>query len=469
MTVRFRLIFSPLLIAWLLLTSAVAAANPLYQQGKQHWLAGDYAAAMTALLEVRQQAYGRTAEIDYMLGTSGCRLPGRQDWGLRVLNFTLYSYALDTPSRARVKTEMQSCHLATAAQPTLAATAVGTLLVAGASGQGKMYYSVGQDNSLLSYPAKRVLDIPDAEFSSRLFTIDQPAAAAERVRRLVPSFTVHASGRFVMATQSGQSIAELDRIAASLERYFDFLQRQFDISRPPTLISIYLVPSIADLRKLAKQLHGLAVNPATIGYTYRDDQSAVALVSGVKTGTLYHELFHLSVRRQFGDIPQWLDEGIASLYEVSSFRGDSLFGEPNWRGEIIKQLGHELPSLERIITADWFPFDASDFEQDRDQIGVSTQQLALQSAVNRYFILYLQEQGRLADVYRSFRDRQPDDFPADPKRDAVARVEAVLQQPLPETQAAFSGWLKQVLKDGLARPATSDNVGKDLPTPKSKP
>lgn len=461
MTVR---IFLTLLL--LFFCHNISAAESSLLTGKQHWLAGEYAAAVTVLLEHRQQAYGRTAEVDYMLGTSACRIQGRQEWGSRVLNLMLYNYALDSASRQVVQNEMQRCQQTDALPAVAAAGTIGTLLVAGASGQGKMYYALGQENSLLSYPARRVRDIAATEFASRLFTAEQQEAAVSKVRTLVPNFKVHASGRFVLATQSGHQPAELDRIAAGLERYFDFLQRYYQIARPNNLVTIYLVPSPHDLRKLAEQIHGLAVNPATIGYTFRDDQSAIALVSGVKTGTLFHELFHLSVRRQFGDIPQWLDEGIASLYEVSAFHQDRLLGEPNWRGEILKRFGDNMPTLERIITSDWFPFDVTELERDQDQVGTSTMELAVHAAANRYFILYLQEQGKLAAVFQTFRDREPDDFPADPKRDAIARVEAVLQQPLADTQRAYATWLRRVLTHGLPRSAPATEViEKELPQP----
>ena len=35
-------------------------------------------------------------------------------------------------------------------------------------------------------------------------------------------------------------------------------------------------------------------------------------------------------RNNFGDIPPWLDEGMASLYEVSEVSGNHILGLPNW-------------------------------------------------------------------------------------------------------------------------------------------
>ncbi|NQD38100.1 hypothetical protein HPT27_13790 [Permianibacter sp. IMCC34836] len=448
-----RVLLSSLL--WLLMAYVPPGfAESSYQTGKEKWVAGDYAAALTALLEFRKQAFGRTAEVDYMLGTSACRLPARQEWGLRVLNFTLYNYALDDSSRQQVQTELQKCQQAGLSGERLAvAGAIHAVLVAGASGQGKMYYDLGSENSLFAYPARHVREIAEAEFSARLFTPQQLPEAKAKISSLVPEFTVHGYGRFVLASHAGHSVSELEQLATKLDRYFAFLQQRYAITAPTSVVSVYLVPTVAELQQLAERLHGLAVNPNTIGYTYRNDQSAVAMVTGVNTGTLFHELFHLSVRNGFGDIPQWLDEGIASLYEVSTFRQQELFGLVNWRGELLKRFSRDIPPVAKVISSDWFPFDVQELERDRWQDGQSNRELAVQMAANRYFILYLQEQGKLTDVYRSFRDRDLDALADNPHQDALKRVEQVLGKPMSTIEAEFGAWLKQVLQHGLPAPA----------------
>lgn len=454
---------------WLI---GAAQAEPLYEAGKAHWLAAEYQPAYDALLDFRQQPYGRRPEVDYMLGTSGCRMAGKQQWGARVLRYTLYNYPLVESSRALVKRELALCQAATEPLGPLAASQPGidSFVAAGASGSGKLYAPADRANPVLTYPARRVRELPPGELVARRIALDQADAAIAMVKRLAPGLpSVATSARFVLASSAGHSSEQLRQIGRQLARYLDFLQRTYQIELPDRYIAIYLVPGPADLGKLARSLHGLDMGPhsPTIGYTFRDDQSAVAVVSGMGIGTLFHELYHLTVHRGFGDIPQWLDEGIASLYEVSAFYGDALLGEPNWRGKVIDLFAPpQRRSVRQIISSDWFPFDVQELTRDTDGVGRATMALSLQMAVNRYLMLYLQERGLLPTVYSAFRDRDPGNVLDDPALDTVARFEGVVGQPIDAFSRDFERWLDQVQKQGLKRNAAPDlSIRKYEPPP----
>ena len=69
------------------------------------------------------------------------------------------------------------------------------------------------------------------------------------------------------------------------------------------------MPDRNSLRQIARTLHGIRLPEEAIGYTFRNDMSVSGLIqSPRRTGTLAHELFHLLVRNDFGDVPPWLDE-----------------------------------------------------------------------------------------------------------------------------------------------------------------
>lgn len=104
-------------------------------------------------------------------------------------------------------------------------------------------------------------------------------------------------------------------------------------------------------------LHGLEVAFGTIGYSFKNDLSVSAVVRGPYAGTLKHELTHLLVRTNFGDIPPWLDEGLAALYEVSRLEGDYLRGLPNWRAEVLKRYWDGEPQVTELLGMNWKQFD----------------------------------------------------------------------------------------------------------------
>ena len=447
--------------------AAPAAGQSLYDAGRQDWLAALYPQAYPPLFSYRASPYGRTAEVDYMLGTSGCRMDGRRVWGARVLNYILYSYALSNDSRRQVIAERDLCRSPQVALAPAGRSAMDAMIATGAtaSARGKLYYEIphGDTKPAAAYPAHRVREIPAADLAARRVPLGQPGRIRAVLAPLAPEgASVHVVGRFALVVAAGQTDAELARLGDILEAYVGFLHRAYGMAPPDHYITLYLMPDTGSLRTLANRLHGLDVSPAALGYTYQADLSTVAVIRGDQAGTALHEMFHLLVRGNFGDVPQWLDEGTASLYEVSARRGDRYVGLPNWRGGVLRAFGYESPTLGAMIASPWFSFDRA------DQIGTaqawdsefSGDRAAAHMATARYFALYLQDRGRLGEVYKAFQARDPG-AADDPGAAAVALVERTLGEPMPTTQASYDLWLKSALNGDMTNaPGT---IGKTLP------
>jgi hypothetical protein len=119
------------------------------------------------------------------------------------------------------------------------------------------------------------------------------------------------------------------------------------------------------------------------------------LVMNISTGggTLVHELTHALVDFDYPAVPDWFNEGLASLHEQCTFRdgnkGPWIEGLVNWRlpglQEAIRK--QRLRSLETLI-------EANDFRGDLEGTNY---------AQARYFCMYLQEQELLPDFYRALR------------------------------------------------------------------
>lgn len=137
-------------------------------------------------------------------------------------------------------------------------------------------------------------------------------------------------------------------------------------------------------------------NVSVYGY-YKPSQRTMVMNIATGGGTLVHELTHALVDFDFPEIPDWFNEGLASLHEQCRFRADGsgMDGLVNWRLPALQKAIAEkrLRTLEELIGSDDF----------RGRLE------GLNYAQARYFCLYLQERGLLKKFYQAFRDVQKDD------------------------------------------------------------
>jgi hypothetical protein len=405
------------------------------------WQAERYDEAFDRLVRYRSAAaYGKNEVVDYMIATSACRTR-RADLGRQLFESMLYHYSLDRQSRELVTRERSRCPPAVATRPVSLVTSAAGPVAAGT--RGKMYYVLNRrpgdaEVPLANQPARVVREIPESEFRSRLFAPTERAAAIARVSASwgTNGVRVRSFGPFVLASRT-HSESEMRTIADGLSAYLDFFVTRFGMSRPESLITVYLATNAATMRSLARALHGIEVSEFSIGYSFRNDQSMVAIIPGMVTGTLAHELFHLVVRRDFGDVPAWIDEGFAALYEVSRLQPDgTVQGLPNWRGEVIRKTGGpESPRLEALLHADWVEFNADDSEAFLQ---------ALNHAKARYFALYLQSLGKLHEAYRLMRERDVLKAPGSIREESVITIERLLGKRIADIDRDFIAWFNQL-------------------------
>jgi hypothetical protein len=394
-----------------------------------------------------------------MLGTSGCRLDDRREWGGEVLDWMLYAYALTYDSRQVIRNERDQCR--TIELVSLVDTQIDAIVEqqsAGMTGRGKTFYwSDVARQPIASYPIRRIRDIPREEFLSRRIALSDPERAAGQAQALYPRAEIRVAENVVIVSHTGHSQDQMASIARTLDRFMGFLDDTYGIAPPDYFLSIHLVESQFAVSQMANTLHGLDVSAASVGYAFVDDGSVVGAVRDTAVGTIFHELFHLLVRSGFGDVPQWLDEGIASLYEVSGRSADTYFGLVNWRGRVLELLWNERPSVEELIRSEWFLFDDpeqlrvlqsddlegfTDYGEGRDQAAVM--------AMARYFLLYLEQRGELVNVYTAIRDRGFSEIDGPAREHAVRLVEETLGRTTAELDAEFSDWFRNTAAPGIS-------------------
>jgi hypothetical protein len=205
--------------------------------------------------------------------------------------------------------------------------------------------------------------------------------------------------------------------AAALHRKF------FDRAEPSEPILILLFESAESYKRLAKKWLG---DQPTTPYGYFRRDNIMVMNVGTGTGTLVHELVHALIRPDFPDTPEWFNEGLGSLFEQCTLAHRDIRGLENWR----------LPALQRAIRDEKL---RSLREMIQDEQFYGDKNVGLNYAQARYLLMYLQEQGKLADYYHKLRAGQAED------KTGVKTLETVIEpKTLGEFEKAWRAWVMQL-------------------------
>jgi len=271
-------------------------------------------------------------------------------------------------------------------------------------------------------PSQKVQAAPTISSLHREFDIDELHAGVEEGLAPATSETAKREQRRLTivcderARQLGQELNDRDRIIvrppfviggdlseAEMDRYYSDTilptKRALDLAyfdqSPDRPLTLLLYSNERGYRDVAWKLDRR--NTANYyGYYIRTERRIVANI-GTGDGTLAHELTHALGHFDFPNMPEWFDEGLASLYEEADFSDDGLQlnGLSNWR------LNHLLSAMQDRRLGNLESLVASR--------NIREEQQAVEYAHARYFCLYLQERGLLPFFYRKFRDRATSD------------------------------------------------------------
>lgn len=169
----------------------------------------------------------------------------------------------------------------------------------------------------------------------------------------------------------------------------------YDLVPPSEPITLLLFRDQASYEGHSLRLYG-DQGISIFGY-YKPQSRVVVANLGSGGGTLLHELTHALFAFDFPRMPDWFNEGIASLHEQASLELDrrEITGLVNWRLPVLRQAEESgtLGSIHDLVTGHDF--------RGADQ--------GVHYAQARYFCMYLQQQGKLSEYYTLFRDQQVHD------------------------------------------------------------
>lgn len=241
--------------------------------------------------------------------------------------------------------------------------------------------------------------LPALALAGHAFLADPTAPEYEKraaaLREKLPrGFTVVVEPPFVVAGDEPAATVRL-RAEKTVRWAATHLRKQFFETGPIGILDVYLFKDKASYEKYALELFG--EKPETpFGYYSREDR---ALVMNIATGggTLVHEIVHPHVEADFPDCPDWLNEGLGSLFEQSAERDGRIVGLTNWRLAGLQAAVREgaVPSFEKLLATNSAEFYG-------DERGVHYAQA-------RYLCYWLQEKGLLERFYKTFRAGRAED------------------------------------------------------------
>ena len=431
----------------LLLAFCTVATSAFCQKkiDKQHFVNllnnKSYGRVFDECMNMRNGVYGKCAILDYFIAKSLC-LDGYQQKSNEWLNYILANYPLRDATRNFISNDIGECKKNNT-PGSLSNILTLPLPQASVSGMTKLgpIFNCADKSQLIIWNNL----FSEEELEARLFSETQKTLCVRKIQSVVGTqYHVNAADRFVIVTKASQAVtdAQIQKVKTALEKAFQFYKTYYNLSAPDKLITVYLMPDQKSLHQIAYKIHGIDVGKATLGYSLLTDLSLLGIADPEQVGTLYHELFHLLIRTDAGDIPAWVDEGLASLYSIYIWNGNTLKGsESTWR---ITQLRHEyltatdtkMPLLKQLVSFNWAEYNGG------EEINLCN--ASVNYGLSNHLMIFLQEKNLLQSLVTSFKSRKSPGKNTDLRaKTNVEILEQVYRSPIDSIQKDFENWFKQ--------------------------
>lgn len=280
--------------------------------------------------------------------------------------------------------------------------------------------------SLCAAPEARASPPKDAAtpFGSYDLDADLDLRKREATAELGPRTEMEVvEGTFVVAAPGGRRAlaSALDVTRKALSAYFN---GRFE-KRPTRAISVYLFPTAAPYEAYCQKRDSAdCISP--FGF-YSHGERRIVMNVGPGIGTLTHELIHPLVEADFPTAPDWINEGIASLFEHFYFSAPGeIHGGKNWRHpRLARALRSEQERSDASLPT-LFALSDQQFRGDKEDLNY---------AAARYLCQWLDQRQQLWPFYQRWRDH----FAEDPSGEKA--FEAVVGKTPAEANAEWTAWV----------------------------
>jgi hypothetical protein len=403
---------------------------------------GKYQQVFDEAMQIRNSVYGKCAIVDYFIAKSLC-LDNHKQKSIEWFQFIKDSYPLKSNAKQFISNEMQSCSGNNVSPMALSNSFTVPLPQAGVSGVSKTGYVYDCSNREQLVNFENL--VTEEELEARLFRKEEQRTAYIKTKELVgTNYAVDTSSRYILVSPASSNFSRnnVELVAKELDKAYTFFVSYYKLRAPDKLITVYLMPDIVQLQLIAKKIHNVAVPKELLGYSLLSDLSLLGIADPYNVGTLYHELFHLMIRTDAGDIPAWADEGIASLYAVSTWQNNKLMGNGNtWRirslnSVYLREVHGKIPLLKDMLSYNWEEFNGG------EENNLCT--ASINYALANHFLIYLQQKNLLQPLVQVYRTRgNPGKAGDAPKLlSNIAIVEKLLNKPIDAIQDDFDKWFE---------------------------
>ena len=232
-------------------------------------------------------------------------------------------------------------------------------------------------------------------------------------------------GTFVVAAPGRRALASA--LAVTRQALSAYFNGRFE-KRPTRAISVYLFSTAAPYDAYCKKRDSAAcISP--YGFYGHGDRRIVMNV-GPGLGTLTHELIHPLVEADFPGAPDWINEGIASLFEHFYFSAPGeIHGGKNWRHpRLVQAMRSDKERLDASLPT-LFALSDGEFRGDKEDLNYASA---------RYLCQWLDQRQKLWPFYQRWRDHFADD-PSGAKS-----FQAVVGKTPAQADAEWTAWVLQL-------------------------
>ena len=406
------------------------------------------------LAEVKRNSAraGELASIDLIIACSYCLGDEDPRRGKAVLDKITNNYRLNRKQERSVQQIRAVCGTPSASVrlPELdvvqAVRDMGQVAVRG--GSAKSGWEITLDDRFRTVELDTSATPPPPTHAASFSLAQKEAAAAyyaslyadENARRTLSEY-------FLIYSLSRVSRNDLRALGIRLDQLLTAYAEAYGFDRPDGLITLHIAATDAQVNRLSRALYGFELGTDNRGYSDIKNRGMLVKIEDLSyQGTLLHELMHILVNYNT-TLPPWLSEGFPALFEAATANG--MRGIGNWRYHILKNVlpfqrpdsGYRSEYLSpRLFEMSWAEFDAQ-LDSEPGELTIDRLQQAVNHAAARYFVLFLQERGRLEATVRAFSDFHYGHPSFEQYATNTELIEAVMGEPMDDIWEAYILWL----------------------------
>jgi len=209
---------------------------------------------------------------------------------------------------------------------------------------------------------------------------------------LGPGISITKFNHFVVFSDLGEELT-YGLIDRDIRNAIIAMETNYTSKSPSGVTPIILFKELANYKKfvLSNYKDIPEQNLSQYGF-YKISKNVIVIRYVSWKGSITHEITHKFTNNDFPDMPSWFDEGLASLNEKAEFRDNQLIGEFSLRIIPLRRAIKEntYTGLKHLMTTN-------------DEI-LYGKRSSYYYAQSRYLQMMLQQQGKLYEYYKLFRD-----------------------------------------------------------------